>query len=125
MASLNTSEQNTSAHNGKRTLQRLRREAGFRSAREFAEALSIPASTYGRYENQPDGPSKSIPLASAWLIADKLVCSIDLVVGREDIDAVPLDTLQTAYDALSLSGKTLLNEYVAYLQYREAPKGGR
>ena len=40
---------------GKRTLQRLRREAGYRSAKEFAEALGIPGSTYARYERAGDG----------------------------------------------------------------------
>ena len=50
---------------GKRTLQRLRREAGYRSAKDFAAVLGIPASTYARYERQPEGPGCAIPLSSA------------------------------------------------------------
>ena len=72
---------------GKRTLQRLRREAGYRSAKDFAAVLGIPTSTYARYERQPEGPDCAIPLSSAWQIADALGCSIDLVVGRTDLDA--------------------------------------
>ena len=55
---------------GKRTLQRLRREAGYRSAKEFAEALGIPGSTYARYERAGDGADCGIPLSAAWQIAD-------------------------------------------------------
>ena len=72
--------------NGKRTLQRLRCETGFRSAKDFAEALGIPSSTYARYERAGDGIDCGIPLPAAWQIADSLGCSIDLAVGRKDID---------------------------------------
>ena len=50
---------------GKRTLQRMRREAGFRSAKDFAERVGIPMSTYARYERAGDGPECGIPLPSA------------------------------------------------------------
>ena len=42
MSSLATSQTPYKAISGKRTLQRLRRQAGFRSAKDFAEALGIP-----------------------------------------------------------------------------------
>lgn len=101
---------------GKRTLQRLRREAGYRSAKDFAAALGIPASTYARYERQPEGPECAIPLSSAWRIADALDCSIDLVVGREDIDAVNEHTLDERIAALSLSCQEMLYSFLGYLE---------
>lgn len=103
----------------KRTLQRLRREAGYRRAKDFAAEVGIPASTYARYERNPDGPACGIPMAAAWAIADKLGCSIDLVVGREDIDAPAPDSIQSRYDALTPEGRELVNGYLAYVEFGE------
>lgn len=107
---------------GKRTLQRLRREAGYRSAKDFAAVLGIPASTYARYERQPEGPECAIPLSSAWQIADALGCSIDLIVGREDIDAVGAPTLDERVGALSLNGQEMLRGFLGYLEQLDAAK---
>ena len=104
---------------GKRTLQRLRREAGYRSAKEFAEALGIPSSTYARYERAGDGADCGIPLPAAWQIADRLGCSIDLVVGREDIDAPEPEGIQPRYDALSADGRALVDSYLSYVELGE------
>ena len=104
---------------GKRTLQRLRREAGYRSAKEFAEALGIPGSTYARYERAGDGADCGIPLPAAWQIADRLGCSIDLVVGREDIDAPEPEGIQPRYDALSADGRALVDSYLSYVELGE------
>ena len=114
---------------GKRTLQRLRREAGYRSAKDFAARLGIPASTYSRYERQPEGPETAIPIASAWAIADALGCSIDLVVGREDIDAPDEHPVQSRFDALSPAGRALVDSYLDFVEQSEAggprPQGRR
>ncbi len=107
---------------GKRTLQRLRREAGYRSAKDFAAVLGIPASTYARYERQPEGPECAIPLSSAWQIADALGCSIDLVVGREDIDAAGAPTLDDRVAALSLNGQEMLRGFLGYLEQLDAER---
>ena len=107
---------------GKRTLQRLRREAGYRSAKDFAAVLGIPASTYARYERQPEGPECAIPLSSAWQIADALGCPIDLVVGREDIDAASAPTLDERAAALSLNGQEMLRGFLGYLEQLDAAK---
>ena len=104
---------------GKRTLQRLRREAGYRSAKEFAEALGIPGSTYARYERAGDGADCGIPLSAAWQIADQLGCSIDLVIGREDIDAPEPEGIQPRYDALSPEGRALVDSYLSYVELGE------
>lgn len=110
---------------GKRTLQRLRREAGYRSARNFAEQVGIPVSTYARYERAVEGPECGIPLPSAWQIADALGCSIDLVVGREDIDERDAATLDERMAALSLTNQTMLTGFLDYLESLEASKPRR
>ena len=107
---------------GKRTLQRLRREAGYRSAKDFAAVLGIPASTYARYERQPEGPGCAIPLSSAWQIADALGCSIDLVVGCADIDAAGRPTLDERVAGLSLNAQETLAAFMDFLEQRDAAR---
>ncbi len=114
-----TSQTPYKAISGKRTLQRLRRQAGYRSAKDFAEALGIPGSTYARYERAGDGAGCGIPLPAAWQIADALGCSIDLVVGREDIDAPEPEGIQPRYDALSPEGRALVDSYLSYVELGE------
>ena len=97
-------------------IQDLRREAGYRNAKDFAAALGIPASTYSRYESQPE----SIPLKQAWAIADFLGCSIDVVVGREHVDADAMrGDVQKFYDGLSEDGRESMDDYMDYLAHRE------
>ena len=109
------------AISGKRTLQRLRREAGYRSAKEFAEALGIPGSTYARYERAGDGADCGIPLPAAWQIADKLGCSIDLVIGREDIDAsCSKNTINERIESLPYSSLELLESFLQFLAYLDS-----
>ena len=104
------------------TLQELRKGAGFRTAKEFAEALDVPPTTYSRYESTPE----KIPLASAWSIADKLGCSIDAVVGREevDVDAMRGD-VQKFYDGLSEGGRALMDDFCDFLAMREEREARR
>ena len=129
MSSLAPAQTPYKAISGKRTLQRLRRQAGFRSAKDFAEALGIPGSTYARYERAGDGADCGIPLPAAWQIADRLGCSIDLVVGREDIDAPDEHPVQSRYDALSGAGRALVDSYLDFVEQSEAdgprPQGRR
>ena len=127
MSSLNPAHTPTCRIGGKRTLQRLRRQAGFRSAKDFAESLGIPSSTYARYERAGDGADCGIPLPAAWQIADRLGCSIDLVVGSEDIDAPEPEGIQPRYDALSPEGRALVDSYLSYvvLGERAARSQGR
>ncbi len=118
------SSKNTAARGqrgyGKRTLQRLRREAGFRSAKDFAEVLHIPSSTYSRYERAIEGPECGIPMQAAWAMADELDCSIDLVVGRADIDEREAPTIDARVKRLSRSGREMLDDFLRYLEFREA-----
>lgn len=98
------------------TLQDLRKGAGFRTAKEFAEALDVPPTTYSRYESTPE----KIPLSSAWAIADKLGCSIDAVVGREEVDVNAMrGDVQKFYDGLSEDGQGLMDDFCDFLAMRE------
>lgn len=111
----------TSANiNSRRTLQRLRRLAGFSSAKDFATEVGIPETTYARYERAPETPQCGIPMANAWAIADRLGCSIDLVVGREDIDKPRPLTIDDRARALTRESRRMLDDYLDYLEHRDA-----
>lgn len=89
------------------SLQNLRKEAGYRTAKDFAEAVDIPAPTYTRYEQEP----AKIPIERAWIIADFLGCTIDAVVGRTPIKPSEMrGPVQRVYDALSDKNKGLLDD---------------
>ena len=98
------------------TLQELRREAGYDTAKEFAEELGISPATYSRYEQKPEG----IPTSAAWKLADRLGCSIDAVVGREHISVEDMrGPQQRFYDGLSRDGRRLMNEFMEFIEQRE------
>lgn len=107
---------------GKRNLQRLRRKAGYRSAKDFAKVLCIPVSVYSRYEQEIEGSECDIPLRTAWAIADKLGCSIDLVVGRSDIEESEASTINARVRKLSSCSRETLNDFLCYLESRESNK---
>lgn len=86
----------------------------------FAAELGIPETTYARYERAPETPQCGIPIANAWAIADRLGCSIDLVVGREDIDAPRPVTLDDRARALTRESRRMLDDYLDYLEHRDA-----
>lgn len=114
-----TSTKSARAHARARSpLADLRREAGYRSSKDFAAALGIPATTYSRYERTLDDPDSGVPIRAAWSIADKLGCSIDAVVGRAQTSGEERD-LNATYHSLSESGKTMLDEYVKFLDFRD------
>lgn len=101
---------------GKRTLKQLRREAGYRSARDFADHLGIPCPTYSRWEQRPT----SMPLKAAWAIADDLGTSIDAIADRTDPEpAEKVDPLRESYEQLSPVSRAMFDEYLIYLTYRE------
>lgn len=92
-------------------LLELRRAAGYRSSMDFAEAQGIPASTYARYESNPD----RIPLDRAWQLADALGATIDAVVGREAPDPVAVrGEVQAAYDGLLPEVRALVDEFLEF-----------
>ena len=88
-------------------LLKLRKAAGYKNASEFAEAHEIPASTYARYESNPD----KIPMERAWQLADILGTTIDAIVGREIPDpACARGEVQLEYDGLTPEARTLADE---------------
>ena len=97
-----------------KTIQELRREKGFRSAREFADALGISPSSMSRYDNQPD----TIPTKIAWAMADRLDCSIDEIVGRMPVTSGKSE-LQDFYDGLHRWNKDLFDEFREFIETRE------
>lgn len=103
----------------KSPLADLRKAAGYRSSRDFAAVLGIPATTYSRYERTLADPESGIPLRAAWAIADKLHCSIDAVVGRDEADDTQGRDLNAAYRTLSDSGKERFDEYLQFLAFRD------
>lgn len=103
-------------------LQQLRKAAGYRTAKDFAEAADIPAPTYTRYEQDPS----KIPIERAWIVADFLRCSIDAVVGREPIDPSEMrGPVQRVYDKLSDRNKGLVDDYLDYIRYKDGKERGR
>lgn len=59
-------------------LQKLRKEAGWKSAKAYAEHLGLNPATYTEYEQG----RISMPIRTAWAIADDLDVSLDELVGR-------------------------------------------
>lgn len=98
-------------------LLELRKQAGFRNAKDFAAAEGIAEATYARYESSPE----KIPLKSAWQLADRFGVSIDVIVGREHVDVASLrGEVQDAYDALSGQSQASVRDYLAFLAQRDA-----
>lgn len=59
-------------------LQSLRKEAGFKSAKSFADFVGISPSAYTEYEQG----RRSFTYETAWAFADALDCTIDEIGGR-------------------------------------------
>lgn len=102
------------------SLQDLRKGAGYRTAKEFAEALGVPTTTYSRYEATPE----KIPLSSAWAIADFLGCTIDEVVGHEAAGTAGGEW-QMFYEGLSDEGKELMADLRAAVARQEERRASR
>lgn len=97
-----------------KSIQDLRRERGFRSSREFADALGVSPSSMSRYDKDPS----LIPTKVAWAMADLLGCSIDEVLGREHVTSGKSD-LQEDYDALCPETQALVREFMAFAKARD------
>ena len=101
------------------TLADLRRAAGYRSSKDFAAVLGIPATTYSRYERTLADPDSGVPLRAAWAIADKLNCTIDAVVGRDAADDANGRDLNALYRSLSDDGKKRLDDFLLFLDFSD------
>ena len=102
------------------SLRRIRKAAGYRSAKAFAEAIGMPPTTYTKYEQTADDGEISMPLKSAWAIADALGCTIDALVGREEVPDLGMrGDIQRRYDALSDNGRQLVDDFLNMAEMRE------
>ena len=63
----------------KTRLQELRKNAGFKSAKSFADHIGMSIQTYNNYEQG----RRTMSAVTAWQIADGLGCSIDYLLGRD------------------------------------------
>ena len=97
-------------------LLNLRKQAGFKNAKDFAAAEGIAEATYARYESSPE----KIPLKSAWQLADRFGVPIDVIVGRQAVDVASLrGRVQETYEALSDRSRASLDDYLAFLAQRD------
>lgn len=81
-------------------LQVMRKEAGFKSAKAFAEHMGMSVSAYTEYEQG----RRSFSYETAWDIADALDCTLDALGGRtppaRDYDDHRQQVLNHAYGML-------------------------
>lgn len=98
-------------------LLELRRAAGYKNANDFAEAHGIPASTYARYESNPD----KIPMDRAWQLADILGTTIDAIVGRKaPAPGTARGEVQLEYDGLTPEARQLADELREFVLMKDA-----
>ena len=79
----------------KTRLQELRKAAGFKSAKAFADYFGINLNTYTGYEQ-----GKPISLEQAWAFADEFDVSLDELAGRERPKREYSDQRQAALNEL-------------------------
>lgn len=63
-------------------LQKMRKEAGWKSARAFAEYIGVPVDTYTQWEQG----KRTLNIETAWDLADALGCTIDEIAGRKNFE---------------------------------------
>lgn len=98
------------------SLLELRRQAGYATAKEFAQAEGIAEATYARYESSPE----KIPTKAAWKLADRFGVSIDVIVGHADVDVTALKgDVQAVFDHLSRQSQASALDYLAFLAKRD------
>lgn len=92
----------------KTQLQAMRKRAGFKSAKAFAEAVGLSVGTYTDYEQG----RRQFTLEKAWEFADALNCTLDELAGRESPPARIDDPLKRqvvdAYDSMTQAGRESL-----------------
>lgn len=97
-----------------KTIKDLREEKGYRSAREFADAVGIATSSMSRYDKDPE----TIPMKHAIAMANLLGCSIDEIVGRVPITSGK-NELQEFYDGLLPETRALMDEFIEFARMKD------
>lgn len=92
------------------SLKDARKAAGFKSARDFAQRVGIPPTTYTRYEQKPS----HIPMVTAMNLADWLNIPLDDVVGRVCYEKGGAGSQQAIYESLSPRGKAEVDRFLAF-----------
>lgn len=84
----------------KSNLQAMRKRAGFKSARAFAEHMGISVDSYTAYEQG----KVNMSLLQAWEFADALDCTLDELAGRKSPNVA---------DALTADERAVVDGYRA------------
>lgn len=94
----------------KTKLQEIRKSAGFKSARAFAEHIGMSVGTYTNYEQGKNGMDAEI----LWQFADALDCTVDELIGREtpkpNADDPVQKAIMDAYKSMNEHGRKRLAE---------------
>lgn len=95
-------------HIGK-SLQTARKQAGFKSARAFAETMGLEVTTYTSYEQG----ARAFSAEQAWNFAEALGCDIDELVGFEtsshqSFDDPAQEALNAYYESMNDEGRERL-----------------
>lgn len=93
----------------KTNLQIMRKRAGFKSARAYAESKGISVNTYTNHEQG----TRAMSIADAWQYAEDFHCTLDELVGRVPPSAPTfLDPeqarLNACYENMNSDGKRTL-----------------
>lgn len=97
------------------SLKDARKAAGFKTAREFAENVGIPPTTYARYEQKPN----HIPMVTAINLADWFNVPLDAIVGRVCRTRGEIGAQQAAYELLSPRGKAEVDRFLAFQSWSD------
>lgn len=96
----------------KTNLQAMRKRAGFKSAREFAEHIGVNVGTYTNYEQG----KANMSLLQAWEFADALHCTIDELAGRRVPDQPLVSQVEQrvldVYRSADEHGRTLIDAVI-------------
>ena len=95
-------------------LRQLRKAAGYKSARQYAEHIGVPQQTYNNYETG----FRKLSLELACEICDDLGCTLDELCGRDEY--VGSSYIQRVYESVNDEGKQAIEQYaeMAYMNPR-------
>jgi len=98
----------------KTRLQELRKGAGYKSAKSFAEHLGMNVGTYTSYEQG----TRQMPMDVACDICDALGCSLDELAGR-----TPRINYHTmSLEGLSEQGRKDVEDFAEFTRFKEYSK---
>lgn len=109
-----------------KNLQKMRKAAGFKSAKAFAEHIGVNPNTYTQYEQG----LVSISFELAWAIADALDCTLDELGGRAIPNNGPAYNddrqrlMNHAYSTMNDAGKSQAAQLVSALSTTPIYAGG-